>query len=234
MSQIDWVQYTVRVSRKARRVILYVSVAKGLEVVIPVGFGRRGIPKVLDSKRDWIERELKRVAAEMPLLAPSRIDLQAIGAGWQVSYRNGVGNRFTAGDVSEDQVVVHGDTANVFVVAAVLKRWLHVEARAHLIPWLRDVSEEIGAPYEKTIVRGQKTRWASCSRLKTISLNRNLLFLPGDLVRHIFLHELCHLQRMDHSPAFWRLLGKLEPDYESIEADVKRADRHVPPWAQPR
>ena len=234
MNIVEWVQYTVRESRRARRVILSISVSKGLEVVIPVGFDQGRLPNVLDSKRAWIERELKRVAEEMPLLAPSRIDLQAIGFSREVSYRNGFGNRFTASDLSEDVVAVHGDTANVFGIATVLKRWLHLKARAHLVPWLRDVSEEIGAPFKKTIVRGQKTRWASCSRLQTISLNRNLLFLPSGLVRHIFLHELCHLRRLDHSPAFWRLLSQLEPNYEKVEADVKLADRYVPPWAQPQ
>ena len=234
MPETSWVKYTVRKSRRARRVILSISVSKGLEVVIPVVFGLRGIPKVLDSKRDWIEREMKRVAAEAPLTAPSRIDLQAIESGWQVAYRNGSGNRFTASETNENQVVVQGDTLNVLGVAAVLRTWLHSKAHAHLVPWLRDVSEEIGAPFKKTMVRGQKTRWASCSRRQTISLNRNLLFLPGGLVRHIFLHELCHLRRMDHSPAFWRLVGELEPDYRRIESEVKLADCHVPPWAQPQ
>ena len=99
--------------------------------------------------------------------------------------------------------------------------------------WLRDVSEEIGVSFKKTIIRGQTTRWASCSRVHTISLNRSLLFLPKDLVRHVFLHELCHVRRLNHSPEFWRLLGKLEPNYKKREAETRRADTCVPLWAHP-
>jgi predicted metal-dependent hydrolase len=234
MPQVDWVQYTTRQSRRAKRVILKISVTRGLEVVVPEGFDQRRLPSVLDSKREWIERRLKRVTKIRPVLTPRKVDLQAIGHEWQVSYRRGSKPRLIAQDIDDDIIRIQGDTADVYGVAAVLRRWLHLKARAHLIPWLHSVSEEIGVSFNKTMIRGQATRWASCSRLQTISLNRSLLFLPKNLVRHVFLHELCHIQRLDHSPVFWRTLGGLEPNYKNMEAKVKLADRFVPAWAHPQ
>jgi predicted metal-dependent hydrolase len=234
MAQVDWVEYTTRESRRARRVILKISMSRGLEVVIPEGFDRGRLPSVLDSKKKWIERTLKRMADTRSRLSPRKIDLQAIGREWQVSYRKGSEAGLTAQEIDDRMVRVQGDTADAYGVAAALRRWLHLKARAHLTPWLHDVSEETGISFKKTVIRGQKTRWASCSRLQTISLNRSLLFLPEYLARHIFLHELCHIRRLDHSTAFWSALGSLEPDYKKMEAQVKEADRFVPAWAHPQ
>jgi predicted metal-dependent hydrolase len=61
-------------------------------------------------------------------------------------------------------------------------------------------------------------------------LNRSLLFLPPPLVRHVFLHELCHVKRLDHSPVFWRILQEMEPNSKALEAEIKKADKYVPPW----
>lgn len=227
------IQYTLRKSRIAKRVILKISVTRGLQVVIPDGFDINRLPRVLDSKKAWIERELKKVSRRKILLTPKEINLQAIGERWQVSYRGDLSKKLTANEIGDRLIIIHGDTGEVYGVAAVLRRWLHLKARDHLTTWLRAVSEEIGVPFKKTMIRGQTTRWASCSRLHTISLNRSLLFLPNDLVRHVFLHELCHIQRLDHSPEFWRLLGMLEPDYNDREAETRRADSYVPIWAHP-
>jgi YgjP-like, metallopeptidase domain len=54
------------------------------------------------------------------------------------------------------------------------------------------------------LVKSQRTRWASCSAKKNLSLNTKLLFLSPDLVRYVLIHELCHTVYMDHSKEFWR------------------------------
>ena len=234
MPQVDWVQYTSRESRRAKRVILKISVTRGLEVVLPHGYDKRRLPNVLESKKDWIERNLKRVSETRKLLVPGEIDLQAIGLKWQVSYQQDPESKLNAREMDDQTIRIQGDKSDVYGVAEVLRKWLHLKARAHLTPWLHDVSDEIGVSFQKTTIRGQATRWASCSQRKTISLNRTLLFLPRNLVRHVFLHELCHLQHLNHSPTFWSVLGDLEPSYKDMEAEIKRADRFVPTWAHPR
>ena len=226
--------YTVRVSPRAKRVILKVIPGKGLEVVVPRGFNQRRLPAILQSKRSWIEQTLIRLGKEEELVVPTHICLKAVDEHWQVQYQPTSDSGVSVRQRTTNLLSVEGDVGDVYLVTEVLKRWLSLRARFHLVPWLTNMSHEFGFPFKKSIVRGQSTRWASCSKLQTISLNRGLLFLPGRLVRHVFLHELCHTRHLDHSPKFWSLLGGLKPNCGVLEAQVRQADHYVPKWAHPR
>ena len=61
--------------------------------------------------------------------------------------------------------------------------------------------------------RTMKTKWGVCRPQQgTVTLNRNLLFLPDALVDYVICHEFVHFRHPDHSPAFWRELARFVPD----------------------
>ena len=224
--------YTIRVSQRAKRVILKVSGLNGLEVVVPRGFNTKRLPEILKANENWITNQLQSAKQSSSLTAPEQIELRAIDQRWQVETQPGVDSRFLLWEGPSMVIEVQGDVGDVHGLALVLNRWLHVKARAHLVPWLGEVSRQVEIPFKKAAVRGQTTRWASCSALGNISLNRSLLFLPKYLVRHVLLHELCHIKELNHSPNFWRLLQKLEPDCRDLEHQVREAGQYVPQWVQ--
>ena len=113
---------------------------------------------------------------------------------------------------------------------SVLRRWLARRCHDALVPWLREISREKHLPFGRTLVKMQKTRWASCSRHQTVSLNMKLLFLPPELVRYVFVHELCHTVHMNHSREFWRFLAAKEPGYKELDSQLRTAWRLVPAW----
>ena len=230
--QID---YTLRESLRAKRVILKVGV-NGLEVIVPRRFGKRKLPGILEANRKWIEKELQRVSESPSLVAPECINLNAIDERWQVNYLlyPTSDGRISVKEQTSNRLLVEGDVDDVRRVSSIITQWLHLKAHAYLVPWLKEVSREFDIPFQKATVRGQTTRWASCSKLGNISLNRSLLFLPKHLVRHVFLHELCHIRKLNHSPEFWRLLHQLEPACKDLEGEVRKANRHVPQWVSLR
>ncbi|MBI3120188.1 MAG: M48 family metallopeptidase, partial [Candidatus Kerfeldbacteria bacterium] len=74
-------------------------------------------------------------------------------------------------------------------------------------------------------VRNQKTQWGSCSSKRTLSFNFKILFLPLHLADYIIVHELCHLQELNHSRAFWRLAERTIPNHKEIRNIL--AHRHT-------
>ena len=62
-------------------------------------------------------------------------------------------------------------------------------------------------------VKHLRRRWGSCSRLGRLNFNLRLAMAPPGELEYIVVHELCHLVRLDHSPAFWRTVERQMPDY---------------------
>lgn len=59
-----------------------------------------------------------------------------------------------------------------------------------------------------------RTRWGTFSGNGRINLNIELVKAPKECIDYVITHELCHMKERHHGSRFWRLLGKLMPDFE--------------------
>jgi predicted metal-dependent hydrolase len=232
---LDWRQaLTVRRSARARYVRLKVHPAGQVELVVPKRFDERHLPAILDEHDSWVLRTLERLGTQVqvaqPVFAPSHIHLPAIGDSWQLEYLGGNDGRYGCREQAGGVLRASGGTA----WQPALKRWLARKGRQHLVPWLEQVSEELALPFSGASVRGQKSRWGSCSARRHINLNYALLFLPPQCVRYLFVHELCHTVHLNHSPRYWQLVASKEPDYRHWERELRQAAAQVPPWLHAR
>ena len=228
--------FTVRESPKAHRVILKVSVRHGLEVVIPQGFSRKKVPEILRQKRLWLERAFRKIqpggpGSDQPRDLPTAFYCQAINQGFTVEYVPTAISSLELIHLNHSHLRISGASSNLQGCQDLLKLWLHHQGRVHLIPWLEKVSSETSLRYQKVQIRGQKSRWGSCSSQGTISLNYHLLFLRPRLVRSLILHELCHTVHLNHSSSFYQLWAEFAPDYLELRAEMKQARNRVPWWA---
>lgn len=85
-------------------------------------------------------------------------------------------------------------------------RAMRLQARSELLPRLSELASKYGFTYNKVFIKHNSTNWGSCSTLKNINLNLNLVRLPAALRDYVMLHELCHLHHHDHGQAFHLLL----------------------------
>jgi predicted metal-dependent hydrolase len=233
-------EYQVRVSRRARNPRLKLSVREGLVVVVPDGFDRSLIPGVVEGKRDWIRRSENRLREQRKFFVPQPagvppevVPLRAIGQEWSVIYRQTAASTVSAAERRGQQLLLYGDVNNDAAVAGALERWLSRQTREHLTPWLVSLAEDRGLDVSGFAIRSQRTRWASCSRQGTISLNLRLMFLPPHLVRYALLHELAHLRELNHSKRYWALLSMFEPHFRELDQELRSAWRFVPEWMRP-
>jgi predicted metal-dependent hydrolase len=211
----------------------------GLVVVVPARFDERRVPGIVKKHAAWVERAEARAAARRLALAerraappPSSIHLPSLNEEWRVEYRR---------DDSPCAATVHEQTDGKLVVSgggvddpeackAALRRWLARSARNVLEPWLLEVASELGFEVGAVQIRCQRTRWASCSPGKTVSLNVKLLFLPPDLVRFVLVHELCHTVELNHSKRFWKLVARHQPDVAGARRRLRLAWKELPDW----
>ena len=231
-------KYTVRNSLRARCIRLQVTPQRGLEVVVPWGCSRARIPPILESKQRWIRSALERAAAHRLRFPPTpvwqvpeRIVFPAIQRAWQTEMYPEETNRVTVRERAEGLLQICGNVGQAIDCRAALYRWWLRQGRKYLVPMLQKISMETGWSFDRASVRCQRTRWGSCSRRKSVSLNAKLLFLDPALVRYVMIHELCHTKEMNHAPRFWRLVQAECPDFRALKNNLRHAWNTVPSWA---
>ena len=235
------VDYRIRTSPRARNVRLTLSLREGLTVVVPRNYDLRRIPALVEKKRTWIDAHLRRftdvsgtVDRRPTAVLPETLELPALGESWQIDYRPT--NTRVVGVLAGDpgRITVYGAVSDHDACREVLKRWLRHRTREELVPWLGHLARQNGFKFKEAFIRGQKTRWASCSSKGTINLSFKLLFLERDWVRCVLLHELCHTVCMNHSSRFWALLGGIEPECRAIHKWMRDGWKRVPAWVEDR
>ncbi|MSO44196.1 MAG: M48 family peptidase [Thermoleophilia bacterium] len=70
-------------------------------------------------------------------------------------------------------------------------------------------------------VRDPTTRWGSCSARGALGFSWRLMMAPLRVAEYVVVHELAHLERMDHSPAFWAIVARHRPDHAADSAWLK-------------
>lgn len=101
------------------------------------------------------------------------------------------------------------------------KKILMKQAREYLPYRLEYWAKRYGYSYSRCRLTHANTRWGSCSSAKTISLNIGLMKVPEKLRDYVILHELAHLNHMDHSEAFWAEVGTHDPNYKEHRRRLK-------------
>ena len=230
--------YSVRTSRRAKRVILQVTEFGLLQIVLPRGVRRSLIPDVLREHREWIDFATNRArewALSPPridrLLPPAEIRFPAIGEIWTVLVKNERNNRPIIEQLQPFNLRLVGDLRDPLDWSGLLRSWLAARGKEILIPWLSQVSDRTGLGFRTARVRVQRTRWGSCSVNRHISINARLLMVEPRIAEYVLIHELCHTKEMNHSPRFWKLVERHEPDYRRLDRALTIAARQMPWWA---
>ena len=79
-------------------------------------------------------------------------------------------------------------------------------------------------PPERFRLREMKSRWGSFSAKGQISLNLKLIQVDKSMIDYVILHELCHLRELNHSRAFYALLDRVVPDWNTLRAKLNRSE----------
>jgi predicted metal-dependent hydrolase len=228
---VTTIPYRIRRSERARRARILVD-GDGVEVVVPRRFPLREVEPFVEEKRAWIERTLRRLRETEAELPAARLEdggfVPYLGESLRLSVRVEPGRQ-------REHVARRGDQLRVALPAdaerllpsdgalrEALERWYRKRARAEVAPRLDAACARAGATYSRLQIRGQRTRWASCSSTGAMSFNWRLLLAPAEILDYVVEHEVAHLERLDHSPRFWRLLASRSPDWREHEAWLRR------------
>lgn len=72
-------------------------------------------------------------------------------------------------------------------------------------------------------IKNMRTRWGSLSSKHNLNLSLELFSHSLEQIDLVLVHELCHIQHMNHSADFYALMQSILPDWQSRELKLKKA-----------
>jgi predicted metal-dependent hydrolase len=222
--------YTLRKSPRSRHVRLSVSQHSGLVIVVPLGFDISKISGILAEKERWIKRAMDKVQLHAALAKfPTQINIQSIGSLYNIEIELHSNRRnYLLEENNTIKLCINPRSGKI--AFTLIKKWLKLKSRTILLPWLERGSKEHGFTYNRATIRGQRTRWGSCSKKKNINLNRAMIFLPPEQVEYLIIHELCHTVELNHSKKYWELVEKYCQNHRALDKELKNAGRYIEGW----
>jgi hypothetical protein len=191
---------------------------------VPRSYPVSRVPEILKSKSRWISKNLTRFS-QLELL-PIRKEL---GSGDTVPYLGRDLELVQQENHASDSVALSGNrlalSPDLFsngLLEPALERWYRMEAARLINERTNSFSSQMGIGYKRVVIRGQRTRWGSCSHKKNLSFNWKLIMAPEPVIEYVIIHELIHLKEMNHSKKFWELVARNCPGWKEHKKWLKQ------------
>jgi len=216
---VDNLEFEVR--RSLRRKTLGLTVDRAGELVVhsPVTASEAELRKWVERKLLWVNQKLLR--KEEHTRGTNRLEMVS---GETITY---LGQNYRLKIVEEQNVPLRFD-GQWFS----LRERDRLEAPRHFQSWYEDTGTEwlneriqfwepkAGISASQVAVCDLGFRWGSCGKNGTLHFNWRLLQLPVWLEDYVIVHELVHLYQHNHTPEFWRILGRVLPDWKERKEEL--------------
>ncbi len=241
-------EWPVRQSLRARRMSARVFRDGRVEIVVPLRARPDAIARFVAQHRMWIERTQHRAQRAVPVHPPAsrrlpvpQLGLLALAENWHMAHLEWSGTaRLQVEEHPADGMAVEAGPAGRLLLRAglhdqagmrrLLVSWLRERLRAAALELLPPLAAAMGTDFSAVRIGCQRSRWGSCSRNGTVSLNCCLLFQRPEVLRYLLVHELAHRRHMNHSARFWQHVAAHEPDWRALDRELSGGWRQVPPW----
>ena len=91
--------------------------------------------------------------------------------------------------------------------------WYREQATALLDARVRHYAGVTGLRYSRIGISNAQSRWGSCSSRGVLNFSWKLVMAPRDVVDYVVVHEVVHLEELNHSKRFWQKVKTLAPHY---------------------
>ena len=206
---IDDIRYNVVIDKKRSTKNTYIRVKDDLTIYVTTNIFTRDkdIAKLLDENYDSICKMIKKQKVKNT----NNENFNYLGNNYEIIYVDYCDISF-----GEEKVFLNKNLD--------IDKWYKKQAKTlfleHLDMIYNNFSRRI--PYPDLKIRKMTTRWGVCNtKLKTVTLNLELIKRDTKYLDYVIAHELSHLIYPNHSRDFWDLVGENCPNYKIIRREMK-------------
>lgn len=214
--------FPVKINRSplARRLTLRIDEKNRLPVLtVPPRCSEHKALEFVESHRDWITNMMARLP-QLEYLTYGSI-LSVMGQPYTICH---CPDQKLGVELSGNQILVSGKAEFLHRrVVDFLKKYAHQQ--------LEELSRQTAALIDQTVhhvvIKDTKSRWGSCSNKGNINYNWRIVLAPSFVINYLICHEVAHLAHQNHSPAFWKCVASLCPEYKEGRAWLKNKGRSL-------
>lgn len=216
------ISYSIQKSQRARYARLRISPQDGLQIIIPAG-AELNIEEFIRKNASWILKHHSRIE-KIKRDTPQRTYVSGeiipfLGEPRVLNIEAKTRGKLTTITLNHGEINVRvgsdGQLNDADFIRTTLENWYRHEAKTYIGKRVAELAEQYGFEYEKVTIKGQTTRWGSCSAKRNLNFNWKLMMTPPAAIDYVIIHELCHLREMNHSKKFWKLVARYCPDYKT-------------------
>lgn len=206
------VKYCIRRVAAAKKRRLQVSPG-GVVVILPKGDPETRAIDFIRQNAAWVTQEIAALLRRAEAFGGSlsRMTMLLKGEPVTVEFQFSPTARATRIEMASNRLAIHVPVGAD--VAAKLETWLRKKARSEIATVIARRSHAIGVKPGRLYIRGQRTKWGNCSRLRNLSFNWRLAMVPPAVLDYLVVHELAHLHEVSHTQRFWFLVRQACPQY---------------------
>ncbi len=202
--------YSIRRSSRTKKIKLVVRTDGKVELVMP-----KLVPLFIGKAfaklhEDWIKKQHKKAKNKLPEI-PSEDGafLPFLGQNYRLEIQKDTKNKIKV--VNEKIIVQYKKKADI---KKNIEHFYREKAREICTERALYFAKKIGLKFKAIRIKNQKTRWGSCSSQGNLNFNWKIIKEEMKIIDYLVIHEICHLQEMNHSKRFWKLVENLDPDYK--------------------
>ena len=206
---------SIEVVRTKRKKTASIKVIDGsVQVIVPDQLSNARVQEIIQTRTSWIRRKLReqsQAVTPKPKEYVSGESFTYLGRNYRLKVLSG-GNREAKlfGGYLEMGVSKNSKKSDI---RNALTDWYERHALERLVEKTKRYAGIMSVSPNSVSVRGYKSRWGSCSSNGDISYNWRIIIAPHQIVDYLVVHELCHLEHPNHSPAYWKTVKRVIPDY---------------------
>lgn len=200
-------------ARVKRATLRYDMQTQEFKIRVPLHYKQKTVERFLREAQGWMEKQLLKAPQLRHVCHCDRISL--MGHEVELHYR---ASRRTSFLLMDGKLHIMAPTPNF---GPVVEKWLKQTILEYFQVKSDEYSALLGVTVKKVSIRETKSRWGSCSAQGSLSYNWRLIFAPREVIDYVVAHEVAHLQEMNHSVKFWRLVAHLHPEAQKARHWLK-------------
>ncbi len=216
------ISYTLKRSSRRRSIGLQIN-EQGLTVSMPLRASEKWLHSVLQEKARWVLDKLENWQSKQAPVQKWSDGEPLLFRGETFTLRIFPGLFSAAPQLTHDELIIHVvDSGNQLSINKKVLKWYKQEALRVFNECVEHFSPLMGVSPREIKLTSARTQWGSCTAQGVVRLNWQLVTMPLHLIDYVVVHELAHLQEMNHSPAFWRVVQSACPDYARVRRELRQ------------